>query len=220
MLSSVLTYPITLLVFLLCLVSAGALGMLTAAVFRFRSRESASFTLTLSLLPMVVAVVIMLVNGNVGTGIAVAGAFTLVRFRSAPGSAREIAAIFTCMALGLAAGMGYLGIAAILFVCVAAVTLVMTLTGWGKAKGIHKQLKITIPENMDYDQLFDGVFAAHGVKAELTRIKTTAMGTLFDLTYDVTLPTPQVPKALLDDLRARNGNLSIMIGAAMEQETL
>lgn len=220
MLNSILSNPVMFPEFLICLLGAAILGALTAAVFRAGSRQSASFTLTLALLPMIVAVIIMMVNGNVGTGVAVAGAFALVRFRSVPGMAREIAAIFTCMALGLAMGMGYLGVAVALFVCVAVMTLVITYAGLGKPKGLHKQLKITIPENMDYDQLFDDLFLKHQVKAELIRVKSTAMGTLFDLTYDITLRSAKIPKELLDDLRTRNGNLSIMVGAAQETDTL
>lgn len=220
MLTSIITTPLTLPTLLLCLGAALALGILTALVFRAGSKSSASFSLTLSLLPMIVAVIIMLVNGNVGTGVAVAGAFALVRFRSVAGTGREIAAIFCTMALGLAIGMGYIGVAAVLFLFVAAVTLVLTLCRFGQTSAAHKQLKITIPENLDYNQLFDDVFAQHSIKAELKRIKSTAMGTMFDLTYDVTLPTASVPKAFLDDLRTRNGNLTIVIGAVQDDESL
>lgn len=220
MLNSLFIPSITLPLLLLSLTIAAVLGLLTALIFRVGSRTSASFSLTLTLLPMIVAIVILLVNGNVGTGVAVAGAFTLVRFRSIPGTAREIAAIFTCMAMGLALGMGYLGMAVILFLFVGGITLVLTLTGFGQARAIHKQLKITIPENIDYNALFDDVFQQHGVRAKLLRVKSTAMGTLFDLTYDITLPNEVIPKAFLDDLRARNGNLSIVAGALSESEGL
>ena len=155
MLNSIIETPITLPSLLICLAAAMILGVLTAAVFLYRSRHSASFALTLALLPMAVAVVIMLVNGNIGTGVAVAGAFALVRFRSVPGTAREIAAIFTAMALGLALGMGYLGIAVIFFVLAALFTLVLTAVNFGAAPRTEKQLKITIPENYNYEGLFD-----------------------------------------------------------------
>lgn len=220
MMKSLLAGSLTLPALLTVMGIALVLGLLTALVFRVKSSQSASFTLTLTLLPMIVAVVIILVNGSIGTGVAVAGAFALVRFRSIPGTAREIAAIFTVMALGLALGVGYAGVACVLFLFVAVVTLALTLSGLGQRSAAHKQLKITIPEDLDYNTLFDDVFAAHHVQAQLIRIKSTAMGTLFDLTYDVTLPTAAVPKAFLDDLRARNCNLSIVIGALPEDETL
>lgn len=220
MMKSLITGSLTLPTLLLLLGIALVLGLFTALVFRFKSKQSASFTLALTLLPMIVTVVIMLVNGNIGTGVAVAGAFALVRFRSIPGTAREIAAIFTAMALGLALGLGYAGIACLLFVGVAVVTLSLTLSGLASSRAVHKQLKITIPEDLDHNALFDDVFAAHGVKAELIRIKSTAMGTLFDLTYDVTLPSAAIPKAFLDDLRARNSNLTIMIGAVSDDDAL
>ena len=115
-----------------------ALGILTAIVFSYRSRQSASFSLALAILPMAVAVVIMMVNGNVGTGVAVAGTFALVRFRSLPGTAREIAAIFSAMAMGLALGMGYVGLAAIFFLLVAVLTLALTSIGFGSAPAKKK----------------------------------------------------------------------------------
>ena len=220
MLNSIIETPITLPSLLICLAAAMILGVLTAAVFLYRSRHSASFALTLALLPMAVAVVIMLVNGNIGTGVAVAGAFALVRFRSVPGTAREIAAIFTAMALGLALGMGYLGIAVIFFVLAALFTLVLTAVNFGAAPRTEKQLKITIPENYNYEGLFDDVFQNYQIQAGLERIRTTNMGTLFELTYHVSFPGGRIPKEFLDELRARNGNLTIVVGDVMEKEML
>ena len=220
MLTSIMDSPLTLPTLLLLLLAAAALGLLTALVFIFRSRHTASFALTLTLLPMVVAVVILLVNGNIGTGVAVAGAFALVRFRSVPGTAREIAAIFTEMALGLCLGLGYVGLAAILFLFVAALTLLLTALRFGAPSDKTRQMKITLPENADYENLFDEVFAQYGVHADLQRIRTTNMGTLFELTYILTFPASQIPKAFIDELRIRNGNLNIVIGAVPEQEAL
>ena len=220
MLNSIIETPITLPSLLICLAAAMILGVLTAAVFLYRSRHSASFALTLPLLPMAVALVIMLVNGNIGTGVAVAGAFALVRFRSVPGTAREIAAIFTAMALGLALGMGYLGIAVIFFVLAALFTLVLTAVNFGAAPRTEKQLKITIPENYNYEGLFDDVFQNYQIQAGLERIRTTNMGTLFELTYHASFPGGRIPKEFLDELRARNGNLTIVVGDVMEKEML
>lgn len=220
MLNSILTNPITLLPLLICLAVAIILGVMTALVFLYRSRHSVSFALTLALLPMTVAVVIMLVNGNIGTGVAVAGAFALVRFRSVPGTAREIAAIFTAMALGLALGMGYVGIAVIFFVLVAVFTLLLTTINFGAASQSEKLLKITIPENFNYEGLFDEVFEKYTDKVRLTRIRTTNMGTLFELTYDVVIKEQQVSKEFMDELRTRNGNLNIVIGDFSDKEML
>ena len=220
MLTSIIGSALTLPDLLILLLTAIALGLLTALVFTFRCRHTASFALTLTLLPMAVAVVILLVNGNIGAGVAVAGAFTLVRFRSVPGTAREIAAIFVEMALGLCLGMGYIGLALIFFALTAALTLLLTALRFGAPSTTVKQMKITLPENVDYETVFDDVFAQHGVRADLQRIRTTNMGTLFELTYLLTFPTPQVPKAFIDDLRIRNGNLNIVIGAVTEGEAL
>lgn len=220
MLNSIFAGRADLVSLLVTMFTAIVLGVLTAMVFLYRSRHSASFALTLSLLPMTVAVIILLVNGNVGTGVAVAGAFALVRFRSIPGTAREIAAIFTAMAIGLALGMGYLGIAALFFLFSAALTLVLTLTDFGAVSRFQKRLKITIPENFDYNGLFDEVFEKFHVKAYLEKVRTTDMGTLFELTYEVTLPQKEAPKLFLDELRTRNGNLSIVLEDFTEKEVL
>ena len=220
MLASIITSPITLPQLLVCLAAAMALGVFNALVFLYRSGHSAGFALTLALLPMAVAVVIMLVNGNIGTGVAVAGAFALVRFRSVPGTAREISAIFSAMALGLALGMGFLAIAAIFFLCTAAFTLVLTRLEFGAPSRSHRRLKITIPENFNYEGLFDDVFQQHARSWELERVKTTNMGTLLELTYQVEMKGPRMPKEFIDQLRVRNGNLNIILGNPSEKEML
>lgn len=160
MLNSIITRPVTMPGFLICLAAAMVLGVLLAMVFSYKSRHSSGFALTLALIPLTVTVIIMLVNGNIGAGIAVAGAFTLVRFRSVPGTAKEIAAIFTSMAVGLALGMGYVGIAVLFFVCVAVFTLLLTALHFGGVSKAEKQLKITIPENYNYEGLFDDICRA------------------------------------------------------------
>lgn len=220
MLNSILTTPVTLPQLLICLGVAAGLGVFNAQVFLYRSRHSSGFALTLALLPMAVAIVILLVNGSIGTGVAVAGAFALVRFRSVPGTAREIAAIFTAMALGLALGMGYIGIAVIFFLCAAVFTLVLTAVDFGAPSRLQRQLKITIPESFDYEGLFDDLFQKYTRAFHLERVKTTNMGTLFELTYAVEFPNTQIPKAFLDELRTRNGNLNIVVGSPSEKEML
>ena len=220
MLNSILTNPVTLPAFLICLIVSVALGILTALVFSWRNRHSASFFLALAVLPMAVCMVIMLVNGNIGAGVAVAGAFALVRFRSTPGTAREIAAIFIAMTLGLATGMGYVGLAAAFFMVAAALVLILTAVRFGESSRTEKRLKITIPENLNYDGLFDDLFQQYGLQAELVQIKTSGMGTLFELTYQARFPGASVPKDFLDALRARNGNLTIAVTSGYDRETL
>ena len=220
MFSSIIGSSVTLTTFFICVIAAMALGILTAIVFSYRSRQSASFSLALAILPMAVAVVIMMVNGNVGTGVAVAGTFALVRFRSLPGTAREIAAILSAMAMGLALGMGYVGLAAIFFLLVAVLTLALTSIGFGSAPAKEKELKITIPENFDYNGLFDDIFEKYTKHSRLAKVRTTNMGTLYELTYDVQLAHDTVPKAFIDEIRTRNGNLGITIGDYSVKEAL
>ena len=176
--------------------------------------------LTLALLPMAVCIVIMMVNGNIGAGIAVAGTFTLVRFRSIPGTAREISAIFVDMVIGFTLGMGYIGIAVVFFLLAALLTMILTLVNFGAPSKIEKQLRITIPEDFDYNELFDDVFAKYTEKAEMEQIRTTNMGTLFELSYRVVFPDKRIPKEFIDELRTRNGNLNIVINDFTEMMTL
>ena len=207
MLESVIGTSITLQSFLLCTAVSLVLGIGLAFVAGYRQKTSSSFAVTLALLPAVVQLVIMLVNGNIGTGVAVAGAFSLVRFRSAPGTAREIGVLFLAMALGLATGMGLLGLAVL-----AGVLLGLTALDFGEQKTAARVLKITIPESLDYDGLFDDIFAQYTRRCTLTRVKTSNMGTLYELEYAVLLPEDVPPKAFLDALRCRNGNLNITCG--------
>ncbi len=215
-LDSILPSTLTIPSLLLCLGASLVLGILTALVFTRGCRHSASFALTLALLPMTVALVIMLVNGSIGTGLAVAGTFALVRFRSIPGTAREIAAIFTAVAIGLAMGTGMLGIAVIFFALSAVAVLLLTALHFGEPAKSEKQLRITVPEDLDYEHAFTEVFAAHQVKASLEKVRSVSMGTLFELTYQLKLPGDIPSKALMDDLRERNGNLPILFTSATD----
>ena len=174
---------------------------------------------TLALLPAVVCVVIMMVNGNVGTGVAVAGAFGLVRFRSAPGSAREIGAIFIAMGAGLIAGMGYLGYAALFSLILGGVTMLYTAAHLGEGNR-NKTLHITIPENLDYEGLFDDLFEKYTLSHELVRVKTTNMGTLYELCYEVCLKDTGISKAFLDEIRCRNGNLTVICGREKDKDMI
>lgn len=209
MLNSILGTELTLTSFLICTGVSLLLGVGTALVAGYRSRSTQSLAVTLAILPAVVQAVIMLVNGSIGAGIAVAGAFSLVRFRSAPGTAREIAAIFLAMAIGLATGMGYVGLAALLFLILAGAMLALTALRFGQKEDAGHILKITIPEDLDYDGLFDDLFERYTTAHTLEKVKTTNMGTLYELRYRITLRQEPVPKVFLDELRCRNGNLNI-----------
>lgn len=209
MLNSILGTELTLTSFLICTGVSLLLGVGTALVAGYRSRSTQSLAITLAILPAVVQAVIMLVNGSIGAGIAVAGAFSLVRFRSAPGTAREIAAIFLAMAIGLATGMGYVGLAALLFLILAGAMLALTVLRFGQKEDAGRILKITIPEDLDYDGLFDDLFERYTTAHTLEKVKTTNMGTLYELRYRITLRQEPVPKVFLDELRCRNGNLNI-----------
>ena len=220
MLNSIIGTELTLSAFLICTAVSLVLGIGLALVSRFRAHATQSFAVTLAILPVVVQVVIMLVNGNIGTGVAVAGAFSLVRFRSAPGTAREIGVLFLGMAIGLATGMGYVGLAALTFVIVSAALLALTALHFGQRDSGERILKITIPENLDYEGLFDDLFDQYTKSHTLVKVKTSNMGTLYELEYRVTLRSDSVPKAFLDALRCRNGNLNIVCGREMVKDAL
>ena len=220
MLNSILGIEITLSSFLICTGVSLLLGIGIALVAGYRSRSTQSLAVTLAILPAVVQAVIMLVNGSIGAGIAVAGAFSLVRFRSAPGTAREIAAIFLAMAIGLATGMGYVGLAALLFLILAGAMLALTVLRFGQKEDAGRILKITIPEDLDYDGLFDDLFERDTTAHTLEKVKTTNMGTLYELRYRITLRQEPVPKVFLDELRCRNGNLNITCCREESHESL
>lgn len=210
--SSVLSASATTLPdFLFCLAAALVLGGLLAWTYTFRSDYTKSFVGTLFMLPAVVCVVIMMVNGSLGAGIAVAGTFSLVRFRSVPGTAREIGAIFLAMAVGLACGMGNLGFAAIFALAMGLFQILFRVSALGEDRqGERKKfLQITVPEDLDYSQVFDDIFSRYTDECRLVRVKTTNLGSLNRLTYQLTLKPDVSEKDMIDELRIRNGNLEI-----------
>ena len=208
-LDSTATSSLTLSNFLISMGTAIILGFLISVAYTYKTRYSKSFVVTLATLPAVVAVIIMMVNGNLGAGVAVAGTFSLVRFRSVPGSAKEIGAIFLAMGVGLATGMGYIGYAILFTILVNGVGLVYTASSIGESKKTQRTMKITIPEDLDYTNIFDDLFLSYTTKFELLSIKTTNMGSLFKLTYDLILTNVEEEKEFIDALRCRNGNLEI-----------
>ena len=211
---------ITVSSFFICTAVSLLLGLGAAFLAMYKAKYSRSFVLTLAALPAMVQIVIMMVNGNIGAGVAVAGAFGLIRFRSAPGSAKEIGLVFLATAVGLATGMGYVAVAAVFFAVIALFLLILTAAGFGAGAADERELKITIPENLDYDGLFDDLFDKYTRSAELDRVKTANMGTLYELSYKVVLRDSRQTKAFLDELRTRNGNLNIVCGKPVTKEAL
>ncbi len=198
---------------LICTGTSLALGILAAVLYRLGTkRYSKSLVITLIVLPTLVQTVIMMVNGSVGAGIAVMGAFSLVRFRSAPGSAKDISFIFYAMCIGLATGMGYIAFAVLLAVIVGAALAILSFIPAFKSDRKRKLLRITIPEDMNYTDAFTDIFDKYLTSNELVSVKTTAMGTLFDLRYEIVEKDASREKELIDKLRTRNGNLTISIG--------
>ena len=199
--------------FLILIAASLLVGLILAAAYMYKSLYNKGFVATLALLPAVVCVIIMMVNGNIGTGVAVMGAFNLVSFRSAPGSAKEICAIFMAMATGLIMGMGYVAYGFLCAIVLGLAGLIYGSTDFGaqKRSALHKTLHITVPEDLDYTGAFDGVLSQYSSKSELVGFKTTNMGSLFKLTYNITLRDADKEKNLIDELRCRNGNLEINI---------
>ncbi len=207
--------------FLLCCLTSIVLGAAVAGIYMFRHAHSKNFVITLALLPLIVQMVIMLVNGNLGAGIAVMGVFNLVRFRSIPGSAKDIGSVFFAMAIGLATGVGFLILACLFTVIVGVVNVAYVLSPFGKPKEPEKALKITIPEDLEYDGVFDEVLSRYTAESELVEVRTTNMGSLFQLEYAIRLKEPGCEKQMIDELRCLNGNLKISCGRpSLGRETL
>ena len=195
---------------LISLVASMICGLVIAALYMVRSDYSKNFVIALVILPALVQVVITVVNGNLGASVAVMGAFSLVRFRSAPGSAKDITAIFFAMAVGLANGMGYILYSATIVGIVGVIYLFLTLSGFGEHGVREKHLKVLIPESLDYTTVFDDIFEKYVKRSELTKVKTTDLGSIFELNYQITLKDARQEKEFLDALRTKNGNLTII----------
>lgn len=205
------TDQITASVYLVCSLASLALGAVIAFAAGFRSRQSKSFMLALLLIPVIVQTVIMLVNDNVGVGVAVMGAFSLVRFRSAPGSAKEIVSIFLAMATGLATAKGYIALAAVFVIVISLIMIISTYVRFKEKDDLVRELKITIPEDLNYAHEFDDLFDTYTKRSKLLNVKTTNMGSLYKLSYEVELKSEDNVQSFIDDLRTRNGNLEIAV---------
>lgn len=208
-------FSVTHMLLLVC--CAAACGLLIACTAMLTGHCSRGFAASLVTLPVVVQAVILMVNGNVGTGVAVLGAFSLVRFRSAPGSSRDITLIFLAMAAGLATGMAYASYALAVTLVVCALLLALH---WVKPIAQPMLLRVTIPEDLDYTDVFDDLFTTYTRRWQMEGVKTTGMGSLFELRYTVTLKDARQEKAFIDQLRCRNGNLTISLtrNASMHEE--
>ena len=198
--------------FLICMAASLVAGVILALGYVFRSRYTKSFVLTLALLPVVVCVVIMMVNGNIGAGVAVAGAFSLVRFRSAPGTAKDITMLFLAMGAGLLTGMGYLAYGILFAVIMCVLLIILNLIGFGsRGTAKYRTMRISVPEDLDYSGMFDDLFEQYTTQHELIKVKTADMGSVFRLTYNLKMKDSAKEKEFIDQLRCRNGNLEIAI---------
>lgn len=194
------------------------LGLVIAKVYQFKTVYSKSFVMSLALLPTLIAIVIFLVNGSLGAGVAVMGAFSLIRFRSAPGGAKELVSIFLVMTIGIAIGMGYLVFATIFTLIMSLAMLLLEVVNFGQMKHSMRQLTIVIPESLDYESIFDDIFNKAANHVELANVKTSDMGSLFKIKYIIQLNGRMTEKELIDALRTRNGNLEIAISRYITKE--
>ena len=194
------------------------LGLVIAKVYQFKTVYSKSFVMSLALLPTVIAIVIFLVNGSLGAGVAVMGAFSLIRFRSAPGGAKELVSIFLVMTIGIAIGMGYLVFATIFTLIMSLAMMLLEVVNFGQMKHSMRQLTIVIPESLDYESIFDDIFNKAANHVELANVKTSDMGSLFKIKYIIQLNGRMTEKELIDALRTRNGNLEIAISRYITKE--
>lgn len=194
------------------------LGLILAKVYQYKTVYSKSFMMTLVMLPTLIAIVIFLVNGSLGAGVAVMGAFSLIRFRSAPGGAKELLAIFLAMTIGIAVGMGYLIFASVFTIIMSVVMLLLETVNFGQMKHSMRQVTVVIPESLDYEMVFEDIFQKATNYVELANVKTSDMGSLFKIKYIVQLNGTMTEKELMDALRTRNGNLEIAISRYVTKE--
>lgn len=198
---------------LICFAVAALLGVITSIVYMYTTpMYTKNFVVTLAILPIIVQAVLILVNGNLGTSVAVLGIFSLVRFRSVPGSSKEIMSVFLTTAIGLAIGMGFILYAILITVIVLILFVLFSLISFGERKTSEKMLKITLPENLDYTEVFDDIFEKYLKKANRERVRTTNMGTMFEVSYVIVMKDIKEEKQLIDEIRCRNGNLTVSIG--------
>ncbi len=205
---------------LICSVTAIALGLVIAFAHLKTSKTSKNFLVTLTILPLLVEVVMIMVNGSLGTSVAVLGAFSLIRFRSIAGNSKEISSVFFTMAIGLALGMGHILFAAVITALVVFVNLILSNTNIFNLSAQPQTLQVTVPEDLDYTHVFDDIFKQYTSYAELVRSKTTNMGSLYQLTYDVKLNKTANEKEFLDAIRIKNSNLKVLLSHVSKEEMI
>lgn len=188
------------------------IGFLIAFVYSAKTNYTKSFKITLIILPLLVQTVIMMVNGNLGTGVAIAGAFALIRFRSAPATALQISAVFFAMAVGLANGMGYVGFSVFFSLIAAVIVFILLNFAFDRLRSEGKVLHITVHESLEFNGVFDDIIKKYTSEATLDKVKTTAMGSMYELTYSIKLKTDANEKSFIDEIRIKNSNLPIMLG--------
>ncbi|MFI3129304.1 MAG: DUF4956 domain-containing protein [Bacillota bacterium] len=210
---------IAVITFVICIVAALGLGFFNAWMYTLSGSSSKSFVTTLSIIPAIVCMIIMMVNGNIGTGVAVAGAFSLIRFRSVPGTAKEIGGIFIAMGTGISLGMGYVGFAIIFVLLVALFNYLVSKSSFGSKTEEKRVLRVTIPEDLNYSNMFDDLFAIYTESASLSSVKTSNMGSLYKLNYQISMKNAQLEKEFIDAIRCRNGNLEVSIIKEISNQT-
>lgn len=206
---------------MICFAVAIILGLVIAYIHIKTSKKyNKNFVITLAILPILVQVVMMMVDGNLGTSVAVLGAFSLIRFRSIPGNSREITSIFFVMAIGLSLGMGQVWFAIFITLIISILLLIFYKTKFGEKNEGTRILKIVIPEDLDYDEVFDDIFDNYTSMCNLEQIKTTNMGSMYELKYELILKNKQDTKKFIDDLRVRNGNMKIVLNHPIDDQML
>ncbi len=218
--SSVSSTSIEISSLIICLVVSLVLGFIIALVHKYTSRCSKDFLITVALLPILVQSVMLMVNGNLGTSVAIMGAFSLVRFRSIPGTSKEILIVFFAMAVGLATGMGQIWFALMLTIIGTVMIVLFNKVSLFDRNSKEKELKILIPENLDYTDVFNDIFSEYTKKVSLVKSKTTNMGSMFELTYSVILKDKVKEKDFIDKIRMRNGNLKISLSSDIDNALL
>jgi hypothetical protein len=218
---TIFTGTLTVGQFLLAIASSILLGLVLALAYMYRNTYTKSFISALVLIPAIETVVIMLVNDNIGVGLSVAGSFALIRFRSVKGNAKELAAVFLAMTIGIICGSGFIVLAGIFTLLLCLAMYALELLDFGKMSENERYLKITIPESLNYDEVFEGILKKYTSRHELVSLKTLTLGSLFRVEYVITMKDPKQLKKMIDELRTRNGNLEIMCAkAAVDREEL
>lgn len=219
--SSIFTSTFTVGQFLIALCASMVLGFVVSIYYMFHNTYSKSFVPSLILIPAIECVVIIMINGNMGAGIAVAGSFALIRFRSARGSAKDLTAIFMAMAIGIICGTGYIGIAVLFTLIVCVIGMLLSLVRFGECDGKMRYLKITVPENLNYDEAFEEVLNKYCSNYELEKVKTLSLGSLFRVEYSIVMRDVSKLREMINELRIRNNNLEIVCGKeAISKEEL